>query len=90
MRQRSLSSLPFGLPSPPPLPKPLLPREPRPPDYAIAVEVREVDSSSVIAGGLRQQIFRMPQETLGGLHPDVFQQSSSFSLVFLTWYIWPN
>ena len=43
------SSLPLGLPSPPPFPKPLLPR---PPEAAIAVEFSEVESSIVIAGGV--------------------------------------
>lgn len=59
---RLLSSLPFGLPSPPPLPKPLLPRGPLPlplldgpccpADCATAGEFNEVDKSIVIAGGV--------------------------------------
>ena len=51
--QPSLSLLPFGLPSPPPLPLPLLPfGPPRMLDEAIASEVKEVESKSVIAGGV--------------------------------------
>jgi hypothetical protein len=41
---------PLGLPSPPSLPKPLLPRTMRPPEPAIAAEVNEVESNSVTVG----------------------------------------
>ena len=47
--QRLASGFPFGLPSPPPLPYPLLPDLP---DFAIAVEFNDVDRSIVIAGGV--------------------------------------
>lgn len=52
LAQRVLSSLPLGLPSRPPLPLPLLPPADPAPDLAIASDVREVASRSVIAGGV--------------------------------------
>jgi hypothetical protein len=50
--QRLLSSLPFGLPSSPPFPNPLLPLPLRPIEAATTFGVSEVDSSMVIAGGV--------------------------------------
>src|SRR5436305_15346199 len=51
-----MSDLPFGLPSSPPLPQPLFPFGPPscplPPDDAMASEVKDVESSNVIAGGV--------------------------------------
>ena len=41
-----------GTPSPPPLPKPLLPLGPPPPDAAIAPELSDVERSRVTAGGV--------------------------------------
>src|SRR3954469_19813962 len=46
---RFVSVFPFGLPSPPPLPNPLLPFAP---ERAIAVDFNDVDRSIVIAGGV--------------------------------------
>jgi hypothetical protein len=50
---------PGVLPEPPPLEDPPLPPPPPPPppDFAIAVEVRDVDRSIVIAGGTRSEYF---------------------------------
>jgi hypothetical protein len=54
----------LGLPSPPPFPQPLFPL---PPDFATAVEVRDVDNNNEIAGGVTTANLPQAAKKIAGL-----------------------